>query len=167
MSGDDWSIHRLGAGDWELLRAVRLAMLLDAPDAYGSTFAREFAFTEATWRERTTPAVFHAARGDGLPLGSATLFRESPDRDPEIVAMWVAGHARGSGVAEALVEACLEQAVIAGDDDVRLHVMLDNPPAVTFYTRLGFVFEGECGDVPGCSRMSRRSAVHPSPQAGN
>ena len=111
--------------------------------------------------------MFHAVRDDGLPLGAATLFREDPLGDPEIVAMWVAGHARGIGVAGELVEACLEQAATEGADHVRLHVMTANLPAVSLHTRLGFAFDGECGDVPGCSRMSRRSGVRPPQQVGH
>lgn len=152
---EPWSVRRLGAPDWESHRAVRLAMLLDHPQAYGSTFAREVAFPEETWRERLARPVFHAEREDGLPLGSATLLALD-GRDPEIVAMWVAGHARGEGIADALVGACRDQAVADGAEVVRLHVMLDNPRAVAFYTRIGFARDGGWGDVPGCARMAAR-----------
>lgn len=152
-----WSLRRIDGDDWPVHRAVRLAMLLDAPEAYGSTFGREVLFDEATWRERTAQPVFLAERPDRLPLGSATLLRLE-GHDPEIVAMWVAGHARGEGVADALVDACREEALAGGADIVRLHVMLANPRAVALYTRLGFAFDGECGDVPGCSRMVRAAS---------
>lgn len=151
-----WSVRRLGEEEWPRYRAVRLAMLLDAPEAYGSTFAREVDFTEEDWRQRASGAVFLAERGDGLPLGAATLLRRD-GHDGEIVAMWVAGHARGDGVADALVSSCSDLAVAEGGGTVRLHVMLANPRAVAFYTRLGFTFDGACADVPGCSRMSRQS----------
>ncbi|MGO1165741.1 MAG: GNAT family N-acetyltransferase [Janibacter sp.] len=154
MTRSSWSVRRLGEEDWQLHRAVRLAMLLDAPDAYGSTFGREVAFDEVTWRERLEQPVFLAESADGLPLGSATLLQLDPADDPEIVAMWVAGHARGDGIAEALVLACRDRAVAAGAGVVRLHVMVDNPRAVGFYTRVGFSFDGTCGDLPGCSRMA-------------
>lgn len=150
-----WSIRRLGGADWERYRAVRLAMLLDAPGAYGSAFEREVAFDEATWRGLADQPIFLAERGDGLPLGSATLLRRA-GADPEIVAMWVAGHARGEGVADALVGACRAQAAADGAEVLRLHVMLDNPRAVASYTRLGFVRDGGWGDAPGCARMSSR-----------
>lgn len=151
-----WSVRRLVEDDWQLYRAVRLAMLLDAPDAYGSTFGRELAFGETTWRERTRNPAVIAVRDDGLPLGSATLYTAPGERVPELVAMWVAGHVRGSGVADALVDGCVDLATAAGCDEVRLHVMLDNPRAVAFYERAGFAFDGARGDVDGCDRMSRR-----------
>ena len=130
-------------------------MLLDHPSAYGSTFTREAAFTEDTWRGRIGPGVFQALRSDGLPLGSATLLWEHPGQDPVIVAMWVAGHARGSGVADDLMSACLELAAERGESRVRLDVMGDNPRAVAFYLRAGFVFEGEDPTREGCLQMSR------------
>lgn len=148
-----WTVRRPSDVDWATYRAVRLAMLLDAPAAYGSSFAREVAFTEETWRERFDQAIFLAESADGLPLGAATLLRLDPDDDPEIVAMWVAGHARGSGIADALVDACRDLAVADGAQRVRMHVMLDNPRAVACYSRLGFTFDGGAGDADGCASM--------------
>ncbi|WP_338748550.1 GNAT family N-acetyltransferase [Janibacter alittae] len=156
MSG--WSVRVLTREDWAVLRAVRLAMLLDAPGAYGSSYAREAAFTEEIWQERTEQPVFLADRADGLPLGVATLLRLDPKDDPEIVAMWVAGHARGGGIADALVDACRERAVADGADRVRMHVMLDNPRAVACYTRLGFDFD-EGAEVDGCASMQWRPSA--------
>ncbi|WP_068266184.1 GNAT family N-acetyltransferase [Janibacter limosus] len=153
--GDAWAVRRLSGDDWGLHRAVRLAMLLDQPDAYGSTFAREVAFDEATWRERLGHPVLIAESDAGLPLGVATLFRPDASHAPEIVAMWVAGHARGDGIADALVEACVDLARERGDSVVRLHVMRDNRRAVAFYERVGFAFDGSPGDIDGCDRMSR------------
>lgn len=151
-----WSVHRVATDDWRRYRAVRLAMLLDEPGAYGSSFQREVAFDEDTWRDRLGHPVLVAEREDGLPLGAATLYTAAPDAVPEIVAMWVAGHARGEGIADALVEAAVEQAARVGAEVVHLHVMLDNPRAVAFYRRLGFAFDGSHGDVDGCDRMVRR-----------
>ena len=153
-----WPVRRLGEEEWELYRAVRLAMLLDSPAAYGSSYAREAAFDEGTWRSRLGQRVLVVERGGGLPLGTATFLRLDPGDDPEIVAMWVAGHARGHGVADALVGRCLEEAAADGDEVLRLHVMLDNPRAVAFYGRAGFARDGGWGDAPGCARMA--AAVH-------
>src|SRR5690348_9548863 len=38
--------------DWQALREIRLQALLDAPDAFASTHAREAAFGEDEWRQR-------------------------------------------------------------------------------------------------------------------
>ncbi len=151
----DWSVRRLTGEDWQLYRAVRLAMLLDEPTAYGSNFAREVAYDEERWRSLFGQAIFLAESGDGLPLGAATLLRLDPADVPEIVAMWVAGHARGRGIADALVDAAVTEAAAGGAAEVRLHVLLDNPRALAFYERSGFAFDGAHGDAPRCDRMSR------------
>ena len=47
--------------DWPALREIRLQALLDAPDAFASTYAREAAFGEDEWHRRaireTSPAL--------------------------------------------------------------------------------------------------------------
>ena len=78
----DWSFRRLTAEDWQRYRAVRLAMLLDEPAAYGSNFAREVAYDEQRWRSLLEQAVFLAEGSDGLPLGAATLLAKNPPPRP-------------------------------------------------------------------------------------
>jgi GNAT superfamily N-acetyltransferase len=108
VSAGPVEVRRLTEDDWADLRAVRLAMLLDTPFAYGSTYARERAYPEATWRQRAGGLAWLAWQG-GLPVGSVTLWAD-PQQPPEeiyLVGMWVASHARGEGVADALVEAAV------------------------------------------------------------
>ena len=85
---------------------MRLAALLDTPLAFGSTYAAEAAFTEERWlaRVHSGSTTWLALRGD-LPVGSATSIRfpEQGEDETCLVGMWVAGHARGEGVADALV----------------------------------------------------------------
>jgi len=38
--------------DWQAMRDIRLQALRDAPDAFGSTYAREIAFEPAEWHRR-------------------------------------------------------------------------------------------------------------------
>jgi ribosomal protein S18 acetylase RimI-like enzyme len=62
--------------------------------------------------------------------------------------MWVAGHARGRGVADALVGTLLEHAAASGLRRVTLDVADDNPRAVSFYERMGFTRTGRTGTLP-------------------
>jgi hypothetical protein len=62
--------------DWPAYREVRLRMLQEAPDAYGSSYPAEAGFSEHQWRERVAHPMFFLAvdRNDevvvelGLPL---------------------------------------------------------------------------------------------------
>jgi hypothetical protein len=38
--------------DWQMLREIRLQGLKDAPDAFGSTYARESTFDDSAWHQR-------------------------------------------------------------------------------------------------------------------
>lgn len=140
---------RIGPDDWRRHRDIRLAMLLDTPLAYGSTYAREAGFTEEVWRSRLEQAVWHALR-DGLPLGAISLVRfpDQPDDEAALVAMWVASHARGEGVADLLVERLLDHATSEGLGRVVLDVADDNGRAAAFYRRMGFEPTGRRGTLP-------------------
>jgi GNAT superfamily N-acetyltransferase len=135
---------------WQLHRAVRLAMLLDAPLAYGSSFAREVAFDDQVWLDRIEASASWLARRAGLPLGSVTMFHvpDRPEDEACLVAMWVASHARGTGVAGALVAALVGRARELGLRRVTLDVADQNVRAATFYERHGFVRTGHTGELP-------------------
>ncbi len=66
-----------------------------------------------------------------------------------VMGMWVAPVARGTGVVEALVDACESLAQRAEATTVALWVMEDNPRARRAYARLGYRATGtrdECRD---------------------
>jgi ribosomal protein S18 acetylase RimI-like enzyme len=135
---------------WQVHRAVRLAMLLDTPQAYGSTFAREVGFTDDVWLGRLDGAASWLAFDGDLPVGSVTLVRFPEQAADEgcLVAMWVASHARGSGAGDALVEALLEHARSSGLRRVTLDVADANHRAAAFYRRMGFTATGRTGVLP-------------------
>lgn len=131
-------------------RAVRLAMLLDTPLAFGSTFAREVALTDEQWRDRMQDSHGWMAFDGGLPVGSVTLFQapDQPKDEAYLVGMWVAAHARGRGVADALVAALVDDARASGLRRLVLDVGADNTRAAGFYQRAGFVATGRTGLLP-------------------
>lgn len=143
-------VVRVDPSIWQVNRAVRLAMLLDTPRAYGSTFQREVAFPDELWVERMADSAGWLAFEDGLPVGSVTSFHapDQPADETYLVAMWVASHARGRGVADRLVAALVEHARAAGLRRVTLDVADDNPRAIGCYERLGFTRTGRTGELP-------------------
>ena len=151
-------VRRITAADGALLREIRLRALKDAPAAFGSTYAAEVIRTSAEWEDRATERAsgtdqFMAlAFDDGQCVGIAGGFRNVEDgyhADIDVFSMWVAPSHRGSGVADALVDAVLEWA----RDDARaevvgLWVTRTNDRARRFYERLGFVETGDVQPLP-------------------
>ncbi len=141
------TIRRPGPDDWRQLRTIRLAALAEAPSAFGSTLAREFAFDEATWRSRLASTALHFADDDGQVVGLAAGFRE-PDGSIELVSMWVDPRYRGRGVGELLVRAIMAWAHGAGVSSISLWVTSSNDAARRLYERCGFRLTGETQPLP-------------------
>jgi ribosomal protein S18 acetylase RimI-like enzyme len=150
LAGAALAVRRVTPVQLATHRAVRLAMLLDTPLAFGSTFAREVALTDEQWRSRMEDSHGWLAFEDSLPVGSVTLFQapDQPVDEAYLVAMWVAAHARGRGVADALVRALVDHARASGLRRLLLDVAVDNTRAAGFYQRAGFVATGRTGFLP-------------------
>jgi ribosomal protein S18 acetylase RimI-like enzyme len=148
MTSPTLTVRRLTEGDWEALRATRLAGLTEAPWAFASTVERELGFTEEIWRERlTTGPVAHfgadqPGHGPREPLaGLIGLLRL--DGGWHVVSMWVSPQARGTGLAGELVTAACDLAKVEGAPEVDLWVTLVNERARAFYRKAGFGATGE------------------------
>jgi GNAT superfamily N-acetyltransferase len=160
-------VERLGADRWESYRQVRLAALADSPEAYASTLEREQAFDETTWRSRLSENGTFLATRHGVVAGTATGFcpgeQSSPGEqggatggDRLLVAMWVLPDHRGTGVAQALVEAVVDWAREDGGVRVLLAVVDTNKVARRLYERLGFALTGHAEPL---ARDPRRSEL--------
>jgi ribosomal protein S18 acetylase RimI-like enzyme len=126
--------------DWEVLKEIRLASLLDAPTAFGVTYASAAANSEAQWRDRAAgrgPAQFMLAFVDGVAVGMVAGI-VSAKQEFNLIAMWVRPEHRGTPVAASLVEAMKEHAVARGHSRVVLDVSPQNERAAAFYRRRGF-----------------------------
>lgn len=149
-------VRRVEPGDAQRLRTLRLAALTDAPGSFWQTVAGERARPFADWQAR---AGRHAA-GDahttlllersGWPERSGELVGMTDVHQPslapefrELAAMWVAPDARGSGAADALLDAAVGWSRSVGAIGVRLWVVPGNAAAVRLYQRHGFVPIGE------------------------
>jgi GNAT superfamily N-acetyltransferase len=133
-------IRRVRADEWEALRDLRLRALEDAPDAFATTLDEARGDTDEDWRDwclaaarSDRSAVFVAVDFDGMAGG---FVRE--EGDVLLFGMWVAPERRGSGLADALVEAVLEWSRSLGMPRVALWVVDGNVRAERFYRRLGF-----------------------------
>lgn len=143
-------IRAVSSGDWQLMRDVRLAALAEAPDAFGSTYAREAGFSEQQWQARISDrAVTYLAYlpGQATPAGLAGVYLDE-DATAQLVSMWVAPAARGKQVGRALVEAAAAWARARGHRTLFLWVTEANAPARRLYEGCGFTPTGESQPLP-------------------
>jgi GNAT superfamily N-acetyltransferase len=159
----DIVVRRLEPADWPALRAVRLAALADAPEAFASTLERELGYSDERWQEwlGSTVATFGAFMA-GEELGpsearivgmAAARVRPRPGQPDDycewrLMSVWLSPGLRGTGTATRLVDAVREQARQSGADVLSLWVTDGNERARAFYGRLGFEPTGRHQLVP-------------------
>lgn len=119
--------------DWREWRDLRLEALRDAPHAFSASLADWVDASEERWRARLE-GTYNVLAGLGSPAGMATGFPRGGT--VELGTMWVAPHARGRGVGEALVRAVVGW---AGEREVTLRVADGNTAAIALYRRLGLL----------------------------
>jgi GNAT superfamily N-acetyltransferase len=144
-------VRAVDPDDWEVLRDIRLAALRDAPDAFGSTYEQQAAFTEEDWRRRAAEVAAFLAYVPEVsatePAGLAGGYPEEPGVI-ELVSMWVRPQARGHGVGEALVTAVADWAKRSEAATLHLWVTESNRSARLLYERCGFAPTGERQPLP-------------------
>jgi RimJ/RimL family protein N-acetyltransferase len=136
------TVEPLRPDDWKTTRDVRLRALLDAPEAFGGTYAETAKREEADWRAWPSNGQAFAAWRDGEPVGMACGWN-----DPEtpgitaLIGMWVAPQARGGEVTTRLIDAVVDWARGNGSDAVELVVYDTNQRARRAYEKYGFHVE--------------------------
>lgn len=147
--------------DWEDWRDIRLRSLLEDPDAFGSTYARESQFDESTWRARTDgisgPAMLAYADDKAVGMGAGWLYE--PGR-LMVVAMWTEPAWRGRGVGLILLDQVVgwaRERALRPD----LWVADSNPAARRLYERYGFEPNGETAPLREESGLTMTRLVLP------
>jgi ribosomal protein S18 acetylase RimI-like enzyme len=155
------NIRPTSVEDLAALRALRLDGLRAAPEAFGSDAESESMRPESAWIERATPDALHctfvAESEAGALVGMAMIFTDGRIKTRHvgnIVSVFVRPEARGQGVGEGLIRACLAWGRERELARVRLSVVATNAPAIALYLRLGFSVYGVEPDV---IRLDNRS----------
>ncbi len=131
-------VRELGADDGPLKRELRLAALLDAPAAFSASYAEAAGRTDAQWRTWPDGSGLFAAFVDGRPVGLAGAGAFHGPEVAYLFTMWVAPPVRGTGVAQALLDAVRGWALAHGRDEILLEVTAGNDRAARCYARYGF-----------------------------
>jgi len=133
------SVRVLDEGEWQEYRAIRLAALQDAPDAFASTFGEESQLDEATWRAAMVRAHRLLALQGSTAVGVVSVGPVADEEEAsDVFGLWVAPEVRNTGVAWQLVEAAAQQAVRDGSSRLYYWVSTENGRAVAFATNFGF-----------------------------
>ena len=141
-------VRRADQADWETIRAVRLQALLDAPEAFASTYADNVARPDEHWLTWLSPmSTFLHKSADGEPQGmvAAWIPPEFPERC-HLMARWVDPTARGTGAAAELLDAASNWGRAEGATIVEIEVYDTNGEAIRFYERNGFAPTGHTRD---------------------
>lgn len=149
-------VRKLATADVPALRELRLESLRLHPEYFGADLDVEEVMTVADMTARMGSSVSFGGFVDGALSGMVVF--EKPDRKKtghtgDLGAMYVRESARGSGLADALVKAVIEEAH-GKVDQIKLTVNADNPRAIRLYERNGF---GEIGRYPDSLRVAGRN----------
>lgn len=133
------------------LRALRLEALAAQPEAFSADYDQSEAEPAGAWAERIRRneaedegVICIAAAGDGL-LGMTGIYRGNRPKTRHSGSIWgvyVTPAWRGMGIAEALLEACIDWARQRGVTVAKLGVVTTNTPAIRLYARCGFQVYG-------------------------
>ena len=152
-------IARLGAvtirpgreEDAPAYRDLRLEALRNHPEAFSSDYETALAKPIDYWTKRlrlhdpdSEVMLYFAAHGQQLVGMGGITHTDAPKQKHSayIVSMYVRPEWRGQGVAEALIDACLEWGRGQGITIVKLGVSTVNTPAIRCYARCGFEVYG-------------------------
>lgn len=154
-------VRQIEATEWQLIRAVRLAALADAPQAFGETVESERQRCDAEWQRRAKDGAEGQrsfcclAFVEDEPCGMAVGLPDPEDPDLSyLAAMWVSPVCRGGSVGPKLVDSVIDWARSRGATSLIAGVTPGNGRAQAFYRKIGF------------EEFSRKPLSHPAALSG-
>jgi ribosomal protein S18 acetylase RimI-like enzyme len=137
-----------------IFREVRLRALLEAPSAFGSTYAKESKLTVEDWVQRAAQwngarSILYLAMDGGAACGMAgSILDKDKATRAQLISMWTAPTHRQRGIGRLLVSEVIDWARLRGVHTLHLLVTSNNQPAIAFYGRLGFTLTGRTEPYP-------------------
>ncbi len=134
------SVRRLTPDDYDALRELRLESLRLYPALFAADLDQEAAMAKEQWLARMATAASFGGFIDGALSGMVVFSRPTRPKlahTGELGAMYVRDAARGTGLADALLEAVIDHA--SGEvEQIQLTVNAENARAIRFYEHHGF-----------------------------
>lgn len=133
-------VRRLTQDDAEIFREIRLEALEKHPETFQSTYESAAELPLDAFKQRLRQYALFGGFADGTLCGFVGFY---PLKNPKIShkgllwGMYVKEEARGTGLAEAMVEAVVEHAKDKVEQ-ILLSVIEENERARRFYAKMGF-----------------------------
>lgn len=134
------AVRPLTPGDYEALREIRLEALRLHPELFAADLAQEERAGRDEWLGRLASAVSFGGFADNILCGLLIFSRPLRPKlahTGDLGAMYVRESARGTGLADALMQAAIDHASTVVEQ-IRLTVNAENARAIRFYERHGF-----------------------------
>jgi ribosomal protein S18 acetylase RimI-like enzyme len=140
-----YAIRPLTRDDAAVFRDLRLRALKEAPEAFGAshedTIKEPLSYFEDWLTGRPVFMAFDKGFDGETPVGMVAMIRDpgsKMEHRGRLISMYVVPEARGTGLAEQLVETVIGHALEQGVTQMHLVVAVHNDNARRFYERMGF-----------------------------
>lgn len=150
------TVRLLTSEDAQAMKEIREEALRLHPESFSADAESEAKLTVEDWRGRLEKRTCFGAFRDGALVGIAGYAPKEPKKmahTGEFGAMYVRQSARGTGAADALIEAALQHAA-AHVEQLLLMVTAENARAIRLYERHGF---RKIGRIPRSLRVGDRT----------
>ena len=138
-------IRRVKSDDWQLVKALRLAALSDAPEAFSESLEAARATPDDVWQARIRQnaegvlSICFLAFAARQPVGIAVGLADPTDKvTVRLASMWVAPSYRGTDAAGKLLNLVVAWAKSGGAEKLLASVTVNNQRAMRFYCKAGF-----------------------------
>ena len=142
-------VRRLRADEWPRWRDLRLELLKDSPEAFGSTYDETLVRADESWQEYVaaaatsdTSAIYVVEDGERWLACAGTYADPDEHGDVWLFTVWTRPEARGRGLQKRLVHTLMDWAAAQGHGSMKLWVTDDNDIARSCYESLGFTSTG-------------------------
>lgn len=131
--------------DVELYKSIRLEALKEDPQAFGSSYEKESAFSEEQWKERieNRDNCIIVAKEADTSIGMIGYHLKDEGKNAHLWGMFVSKKYRGKGIGKQLMQQIVEKAKrVKSVEVVSLDVNPEQTSAVKLYESMGFVKSG-------------------------